>query len=126
MLEKVPYGTPDMWMVDGDNIDKSGKPIRTIILSALRKASIRETHHTRSPAKVARTVPAGKLKSTLEETSWRVSNILSDSNRSWMVFSVSPDSPRLSNAQEYPRQKSVVRPQKSDQLLLCWSISRGA
>ena len=55
VLEKVPYGTPDTWMVDGDNIDKSGKPIRTIILSALRKASIRETHHTRSPAKVART-----------------------------------------------------------------------
>ena len=66
MLEKVPYGTPDTWMVDGDNIDKSGKPIRTIGLSALRKASIRETHHTRSPAKVARTVPAGMLKNTLD------------------------------------------------------------
>ena len=47
-------------------LNKSGKPRRTIDLSALSKACIRETHHTRSPAKVSRTVPAGKLKSKLD------------------------------------------------------------
>ena len=49
--EKVPYGTPDTWctrMVI--TLKKSGKPRRTIDLSALSKAFIRETHHTRSPA----------------------------------------------------------------------------
>ena len=59
VLEKVPYGTPDTWctrMVI--TLKKSGKPRRTIDLSALSKACIRETHHTRSPTKVARTVPA--------------------------------------------------------------------
>ena len=67
VLEKVPYGTPDTWctrMVI--TAKKNGTPRRTIDLSALSKACIRETHHTRSPAKVARTVPANKLKSTLD------------------------------------------------------------
>ena len=45
---------------------KNGKPRRTIDLSALTKASVRDTHHTRNPAKVARTTPADKLKSTLD------------------------------------------------------------
>ena len=67
VLEKVPYGTPDTWctrMVITPK--KNGTPRRTIDLSALSKAGIRETHHTRSPAKVARTVPANKLKSCLD------------------------------------------------------------
>ena len=45
---------------------KDGTPRRTINLSALTRAGIRETHHTRSAAKIARTVPANKLKSTLD------------------------------------------------------------
>ena len=67
VLERVPYGTPDTWCTRMIiQAKKNGKPRRTIDLSALTKASIRDTHHTRSPAKVARTVPAGKLKSTLD------------------------------------------------------------
>ena len=67
VLEKVPYGTPDTWCTRMVIMPKkNGKPRRTIDLSALSKAGIRETHHTRSPAKVARTVPANKLKSCLD------------------------------------------------------------
>ena len=67
VLERVPYGTADTWCTRMIfQAKKNGKPRRTIDLSALSKASIRDTHHTRSPAKVARTVPAGKLKSTLD------------------------------------------------------------
>ena len=45
---------------------KNGNLRCTIDLSALSKVGIREMHHMRSPAKVARTVPANKLKSTLD------------------------------------------------------------
>ena len=45
---------------------KDGTPRRTIDLSALTIAGIRETNHTRSVAKIARSVPTNKLKSTLD------------------------------------------------------------
>ena len=62
VLERVPYGTPDTWctrMVI--QAKKNGKLRHTINLSALSKASIMDTHHTRSPAQFATTVPACKL-----------------------------------------------------------------
>ena len=67
VLEGVPMGTPDTWctrMVITPK--KNGTPRRTIDLSALTRADIRETHHTSSAAKIARSVPANKLKSTLD------------------------------------------------------------
>lgn len=67
VLEKVPAGTPDTYcsrMVIQPK--KDGRPRRTIDLAALTKAGIRETHHTRSPFKVACTVPANTLKTTLD------------------------------------------------------------
>ena len=45
---------------------KDGTPRRTIDLSGLTRAGIRESHHTRSAAKIARSVPANQLKSTLD------------------------------------------------------------
>jgi hypothetical protein len=45
---------------------KNSMPRRTIDLSELSRAGIRETHHTRNPAKAARTVQANKLKTTLD------------------------------------------------------------
>ena len=67
VIEKVPLDTPDTWcspMVIRPK--KNGKIRRTIDLSALTKASIRETHHTRSPNKVVCSVPAKTLKTTLD------------------------------------------------------------
>ena len=45
---------------------KDGSPRRTVDLAALTKAGVRETHHTRSPFNVVRSVPSGKLKTTLD------------------------------------------------------------
>ena len=67
ILEKFPPGVPDTWctrMVI--TAKKDGSPRRTVDLAALTKAGVRETHHTRSPFNVVRSVPSGKLKSTLD------------------------------------------------------------
>ena len=55
VLERVPLGTPDAWctrMVITPK--KNGTQRRTIDLSALTIAGIRETHHARSAAEIAR------------------------------------------------------------------------
>ena len=67
ILERVPPGVPDTWctrMVITRK--KDGEPRRTVDLAALSKAGIRETHHTRSPFNVVRSIPSGTLKSTLD------------------------------------------------------------
>ena len=45
---------------------KNGTVRRTLDLSVLSKAGKHESHHTRSAAEIAKSVPAGKLKSTLD------------------------------------------------------------
>ena len=45
---------------------KNGRARRTVDLSGLSKAGRHESHHTRSAAEIVKTVPAGKLKSTLD------------------------------------------------------------
>jgi hypothetical protein len=45
---------------------KNGRAGRTVDLSGLSKAGRHESHHTRSAAEIVKTVPAGKLKSTLD------------------------------------------------------------
>ena len=45
---------------------KNGTARRTVDLSGLSKAGRHESHHTRSAAKIAKSVPAGKLKSMLD------------------------------------------------------------
>ena len=44
----------------------SGEPRRTVDLQALNRASVRQTHHTRSPFMLASAVPAGTVKSVLD------------------------------------------------------------
>ena len=44
----------------------SGEPRRTVDLQALNKASVRQTHHTRSPFMLALAIPAGKIISVLD------------------------------------------------------------
>jgi hypothetical protein len=67
VLERVPVGEADTWcsrMVIQPK--KNGRARRTVDPSGLSKAGRHESHHTRSAAEIVKTVPAGKLKSTLE------------------------------------------------------------
>jgi hypothetical protein len=67
VLERVPVGEADTWcsrMVIQPK--KNGRARRTVDLSGLSKAGRHESHHTRSAAEIVKTVPTGKLKSTLD------------------------------------------------------------
>ena len=67
VLERVPVGEKDTWcsrMVIQPK--KNGRARRTVDLSGLSRVGRHESHHTRSAAEIVRTVPAGKLKSTLD------------------------------------------------------------
>ena len=44
----------------------NGEPRRTVDTQALNRASVRQTHHTKSPFMLASAVPAGKIKSVLD------------------------------------------------------------
>ena len=67
ILERVPPGISDTWCTQMViTCKKNGEPRRTVDLAALSKAGIRETHHTRSPFNVVRSIPSGTLKSTLD------------------------------------------------------------
>ena len=67
VLRKVGPGEPVKWcarMIIQPK--KDGRPRRTVDLSGLTKAGVRETHHTRSPFRVVCSVPRYMLKSTLD------------------------------------------------------------
>ena len=67
VLERVPVGEADTWcsrMVIQPK--KNGRARRTVDLAKLSRAGKHESHHTRSAAEIAKSVPAGKLKSTLD------------------------------------------------------------
>ena len=67
VLERVPLNTPTTWCSRMVVVPKqSREPRRTVELQGLNKASVRQTHHTRSPFMVASSVPAGKIKSVLD------------------------------------------------------------
>ena len=67
VLERVPVGEKDTWcsrMVIQPK--KNGRARRTVDLSGLSRVGRHESHHTRSAAEIVKSVPAGKLKSTLD------------------------------------------------------------
>ena len=67
VIEPVPINTPVTWCSRMVVVPKhSGEPRRTVDLQALNRASVRQTHHTRSPFMLASAVPAGKKKSVLD------------------------------------------------------------
>ena len=67
VLERVQMGEPDTWCSRKViQLRKSGRARRTVDLSGLSRAGRHESHHTRSAAEIAKSVPAGKLKSTLD------------------------------------------------------------
>jgi hypothetical protein len=66
-LERVPVGEADTWclcMVIQPK--KNGRARRIVDLARLSKAGRHVSHHIRSAAEIAKSVPAGKLKSTLD------------------------------------------------------------
>ena len=67
VLERVPYGEPTEWcfrMVIGRKHD--GGPRRTVDLSPLNKFCKRETHPSKSPFHLARSVPQGSYKTVTD------------------------------------------------------------
>ena len=67
VLKKVESGVKDTWCTKlVITTKKDGKPRITVDLSALTKAGIRETHHTRSPFKVVCSIPKETYKTTLD------------------------------------------------------------
>ena len=66
VIEPVPLNTPVTWCHRMVTVPKhSGEPRRTVDMQSLNRASVRQTHHTRSPFMLASSVPAGKTKSVL-------------------------------------------------------------
>lgn len=67
VIRPVPIGQPTSWCHRMVVCAKqSGKPRRTVDFQALNRYASRETHHTQSPYKQARSVPAGKLKTIFD------------------------------------------------------------
>ena len=67
VIEPVPINTPVTWCSRMVVVPKhSGEPRRTVDLQALNRASVRQTHHTRSPFMLASAIPAGTVKSVLD------------------------------------------------------------
>ena len=67
VIEPVPLNTPVTWSSRMVVVAKhNGEPRRTVDLQALNKASVRQTHHTKSPFHLASNVPAGKIKSVVD------------------------------------------------------------
>ena len=67
VIEPVPINTPVKWCARMVVVPKhSGEPRRTVDLQALNKASVRQTHHTRTPFALASDVPAKTKKSVLD------------------------------------------------------------
>jgi hypothetical protein len=67
VLERVPVGEADTWCsLIVIQKKKNRRARRTVDLARLSKAGRHESHHTRSAAEIAKSVPAGKLKSTLD------------------------------------------------------------
>ena len=67
VIEPVPINTPVTWCSRMVVVPKhSGEPRRTVDLQALNRASVRQTHHTRSPFMLASAVPSGKVKAVLD------------------------------------------------------------
>ena len=67
VLEPVPHGQPSKWchrMVVTRKGD--GGPRRTVDMSALNKACLRETHHVKPPSQQARSIPRNTWKSVTD------------------------------------------------------------
>ena len=67
VLEKVPPNTPTTWCSRLVIATKAnGSPRRTVDLQALNNASVRQTHHTRSPYNMVREIPANMKKTVYD------------------------------------------------------------
>jgi len=87
IIEKVPQGTPVKWcsrMVVTAKKDMT--PRRTVDLQKLKKATLRETHYTRTPFHIVSQTPKRVLKTALDAWNGYHSLLLSDSARDATTF----------------------------------------
>ena len=67
VIEPDPINTPVTWCRRMVTVPKhNGDLRRTVDMQSLNRASVRQTHPTRSPFMLASSVPAGKTKSVLD------------------------------------------------------------
>ena len=87
VLERVPYGETTDWcsrMVITRKAD--GGPRRTVDLSPLNPFCKRETHPSKSPFKLARSVPPGSIKTVLDAWNGFHSVLLREEDRHYTTF----------------------------------------
>ena len=66
VIEPVPLNTPVIWCHRMVTVPKHNEePRRTVDMQSLNKASVRQTHHMRSPFMLASSVPTAKSKVSL-------------------------------------------------------------
>ena len=67
VIEPVPVGTPVKWCAMMVVVPKyNGEPRHTVDLQAMNRASVRQTHHTKTPFMLASRVPNNTKKKTLD------------------------------------------------------------
>ena len=67
VIEPVPLNTPVTWCHRMVTVPKhNGEPRRTVDMQSLNRASVRQTHHTKSPFMLASAVPPNTIKSVLD------------------------------------------------------------
>ena len=101
MIERVPPNTPVTWcarLVIATKHD--GSPRRTVDFQALNAASVRQTHHTRSPYHLAREIPAGMKKTIYDAWNGYHSMLVHEDDRHLTTFLT-----------EYGRYRYITLPQ---------------
>ena len=87
VIEPVPIGTPVTWCHKMVVIPKkSGKPRRTVDMTALNQYAVRETHHTESPFHQARSVPPNTFKTVTDAWNGYHSTSLDEEDRHMTTF----------------------------------------
>ena len=82
VLERVPYGEVTEWCSRMVVTRKSdGAPRRSVDLSQLNRFCSRETHPTKSPFHLARSVPRGSIKTVLDAWNGYHSAVLREEDR---------------------------------------------
>ena len=87
VLEKVPPNTPVTWCARLVIATKAnGTPRRTVDLQALNRASVRQTHHTRSPYHLVRDIPANTKKTVFDAWNGYHSVPVAEEDRDKLTF----------------------------------------
>ena len=87
VLERVPHGQPSLWCHRMVAIRKpDGSPRRTVDMSILNKACLRETHHVKPPFQQARSIPQKTWKTVTDAWNGYLSVPLAKDDRHFTTF----------------------------------------